>query len=207
MTFRHAYRSVAVAFADLVSRVPEERWDEPALGGWSLRDVVGHVVTELREVPAVLAAPAGEVAVPSPEAYWALARIAPADLVAQVHARSAEAAGEAGRSLGADPARAVGELIGRATQAVAAAGDDDVVTTAVGGMRVCDWLPTRTFELVVHGQDVAAAAGQEFTPGTDAMAEAVSQAVMVAVAVGDGPAVLRALTGRAALPDGYSIIG
>jgi hypothetical protein len=54
---------------------------------------------------------------------------------------------------------------------------------------------------------VAEAAGVEFSPGLEAMAEAVTQATFVAVAVGDGPLLLRALTGRAALPDKYSIIG
>jgi uncharacterized protein (TIGR03083 family) len=207
MNFRHAYRAVAVSFADLVSRVPVERWHAPALGDWSLRDLAGHVATELRDVPEVLAKPADAVEIPSAEAYWAFSRIVPVDVVAKAHAESGRTAREAGKALGDDPAGAVMELVGRATQAVASAKDDEVVTTAAGGMRVRDWLPTRTFELVVHGQDLAEAAEQEFVPGADALAEAVSQATLVAVAVGDGPLLLKALTGRAALTEKYSIIG
>jgi uncharacterized protein (TIGR03083 family) len=206
MNFRHAYRAAAVSFADLLTRVPADRWQVPALGEWTLLDLVGHVATELREVPEVLAVPADVVEIPSTEAYWAFARVTPVDVVAKLHAESGRAAREAGQALGDDPSAAVNELIGRATQALASAGDDDVVATAAGGMRVRDWLPTRTFELVVHGQDVADAAGQEFAPGLDAMAEAVTQATFVAVAVGDGPLLLRALTGRSALPARYSVI-
>jgi hypothetical protein len=206
MNFRHAYRAAAVSFADLISRVPVDRWHVPALGEWSLLDLVGHVASELREVPEILATKADVVEVPSTEAYWAFARVTPVDVVAKVHAESGRAAREAGKALGGDPAGSVNELIGRATHALAAAGDDDVVRTPAGGMHVRDWLPTRTFELVVHGQDVADAAGQEFAPGLDAMAEAVTQATFVAVAVGDGPLLMRALTGRAALPERYSVI-
>ena len=36
---------------------------------------------------------------------------------------------------------------------------DLVVHTIVGGMRVAAYLPTRTFELCVHGLDIAAATG------------------------------------------------
>jgi len=238
MTFRRTYRAAAVAFADLVSRLPEA--DRPGLGEWSLRELVGHTVSSaLRQVPAVLATPAELVAVESPEGYWALARSAPAGLVAAAREAStadarataaelaapasaapepaatsaapASAAGEpadTGHPAGApaDPVAAVNELVGRATAALAAVGDDDVVTTPIGGMRVRDWLPTRTFELVVHGMDVAEAAGVPFDAPEAAVAEATVLAARVAAAVGDGPLVLRALTGRTPLPDGFTVV-
>jgi hypothetical protein len=73
-------------------------------------------------------------------------------------------------------------------------------------MRVRDWLPTRTFELVVHGLDVSAATGLPFDPPEPVLAEAVTLAARVAVAVGDGPAVLRALTGRGSLPESFTVV-
>ena len=234
MTFRRTYRAAAVAFADLVSRLPDA--DRPGLGEWSLRELVGHTVSSaLRQVPAVLTAPAELVAVESPEGYWALARSAPTDQIAAARKASTAdarataadlaaanpAAGEAARTdpaaaepAAAEPAAAepadqvvmVSELVGRATAALAAVGDDDVVATPVGGMRVRDWLPTRTFELVVHGMDVAEAAGVRYDAPEAAVAEATILAARVAAAVGDGPLVLRALTGRTPLPDGYSVL-
>ena len=71
-----------------------------------------------------------------------------------------------------------------------------MVATPIGGMRVRDWLPTRTFELVVHGTDVAAAAGVGYHLAPAVLAEAAALAARTAVAIGDGEMVLRALTGR-----------
>ncbi len=82
-----------------------------------------------------------------------------------------------------------------ADQLVAAA-DDPVITTAAGGMRLTDYLPTRTFELVVHGLDIAAAVSTPWSPPDDALAEAVALAGRIAVLRGDGTRLLRLVTGR-----------
>ncbi|MET3423477.1 uncharacterized protein (TIGR03083 family) [Actinoplanes tereljensis] len=207
MDFRRTYRSAAVAYVDLVSRVPAGRWDEPALGDWTLRELVGHTVSSaLRQVPGVLGTPAEVVAVASAEDYWALARSVPAETYAAAVAASGDDARATGLMLGDDLLDAVREMAGRATQAVASAGDDDVVTTAAGGMLVRQWLPTRTFELVVHGMDLAGAIGVPHGMGPEALAEATSQAARVAVAVGDGETVLRALTGRGELTAKFSVL-
>ena len=207
MDFRRTFRSAAVVFVDLVSRVPVDRWYAPGIGEWSLRELVGHTASSaLRQVPDVLAAPAGRISVDSAAGYWAFARSAPADLYAAAVAASTDIARQTAAMLGDDPAHVLRELAGRATQALAGVGDDDVVATPVGGMRVRDWLPTRTFELVVHGMDVAAAAGLPIEFAPDAVGEATLQATRVATALGDGQAVLRALTGRGALPEKFSIV-
>lgn len=205
MDFRRTFRSAAVAYVNLVSRAG--RWDGPGLGDWTLRDLVGHTVSSaLRQVPAVLASPAAEVAVCSAEGYWAFARGVPADVYRAAVAASSADARQTGLLLGDDPGEVVRELAGRATQALAAAGDDDVVATPVGGMRVGDWLPTRTFELVVHGMDTAAALGVPHGLSPEAVAEATGLAARIAVALGEGDLLLRALTGRAALPPDFSVV-
>lgn len=193
MDYRRAFRSAAVSFADLIARVPADRWDSPGLGDWTLRDLAGHAADSgLRQVPGVLGNPDDEVERTSAEDYWLFARtVAPA---------------EAGPALGDDPAAAVGDLVGLATQALGKVEDDDVVATPAGGMRVRDWLPTRTFELVVHGLDVAAAAGIEMFLGPEVFAEVAVQAARLAAATGDGAVVVRALTGRAGLPPGFSVV-
>jgi hypothetical protein len=80
------------------------------------------------------------------------------------------------------------------------------VSTPVGGMRVRDWLRTRTFELVVHGLDTADAAGVSFAVVPEALAEAATLAARVAVVTGDGEALLRALTGRGGLPPKFTVV-
>lgn len=207
MDYRRAFRSAAVAYADLVSRVPEDRWAAPGLGDWTVRELVGHTASSaLRQVPEVLRTPGDEVVVRYAEGFWAFARQVPPEVYAAFTAASSEDARATGLALGDDPAGAVREMAGRATQALAAVGDDDVVSTPVGGMPVRAWVPTRTFELVVHGLDLAAAVGVPHQMSPEAVAEATSMAAHVAIAVGDGEPLLRALTGRGELPPKFSVV-
>ena len=74
--------------------------------------------------------------------------------------------------------------------------------TALEGLR--DYLPTRIFELVVHGLDIAAVVPVPWTPPPAALAEAVAVATEVAVRRGEGTILLRLITGRE--PGGISIV-
>jgi uncharacterized protein (TIGR03083 family) len=207
MDYRRTFRAAAVSFADLVSRLPADRWDSPGLGDWTLRELVGHTVSSaLRQVPDVLAGTGEAVTVDSPQGYWAYGRSISPEIRAAAIAASSDDAREAGAWLGDEAATRVSELTGLATAALAAVRDDDVITTPAGCMLVRDWMPTRTFELVVHGTDIAEAAGVSFDVAPEAVAEAVTQAAQIAAAIGDGIPVLRALTGRASLPDGFSVV-
>jgi len=205
MDYRRAFRSAAVSFADLVARVPADRWDDPGLGDWTLRQLAGHATgSGLRQVPAVLATPAEEITRASSEDYWLLARVVPPAVLAAARLASDEDA--RAHALPDDPGALVGDLVGLATQALGRAEDDDIVETPAGGMRVRDWIPTRTFELVVHGLDIAAAAGVELFLTPEIYGEAAAQAARAAAVGGDGPALLRALTGRAILPPTITIV-
>jgi hypothetical protein len=181
MDYRRAFRSAAVSFADLVARVPTERWNDPGLGGWTLRELIGHAAgSGLGQVPGVLATRTEEIARASSEDYWIVARLETPETAAT----------------GEDPAA----LAGLATQALGRVEDDDLVETPAGGMRVRDWIPTRTFELVVHGLDIAAAARIEMHLDPEVFAQAAAQAARAVAMAGQGPELLRALTGRAPLP-------
>ncbi|MEV6342614.1 maleylpyruvate isomerase N-terminal domain-containing protein [Actinoplanes sp. NPDC051851] len=207
MDFRRTFRSAAIAYAGLAASIPPDRLDVPGLGDWSLRDLIGHTVSSaLRQVPAVLATPAPQVEIDSPEGYFAYARSAPPALVAAAVAASTEDARRTGASLGTAPADMVSELVGRATQALANVNDDDPVVTSAGGMRVRDWIPTRTFELVVHGLDAAAAASLPLDLAPDALTESLTLAARVAALTGQGSTVLRTLTGRGPLPATFSVL-
>lgn len=76
---------------------------------------------------------------------------------------------------------------------------DRVVTTIVGGIRLNSYLPTRTFELVVHGLDITTAAGLPSSPPDAALRRCRPRGV-----AGDlhraRPGLLLAMTGRAQLP-------
>jgi hypothetical protein len=106
--------------------------------------------------------------------------------------------------LGDDPAGAVRLLLEAATADLARATPDQLVTTYGGGMRLRDYLPTRSFELVVHGLDIAAAVPVRWSPPAAALAEALHLAADVALRHGEGSLVLRLVTGRE--PGGVSVV-
>ena len=85
--------------------------------------------------------------------------------------------------------------------------DDPLVTTVLGGMRLSNYLPTRSFELVVHGLDIARAAELP-EPGypPELVTEVLQVAAAAAVLGGRGTELLLALTGRDTLPTGFSLV-
>jgi hypothetical protein len=191
------YLEAAGSFVDLVASL-RPGLDGPGLGDWDLRALVGHTSRSLVTVSDYLRKPAPSVAVESAADYVAgLASVSSDDGVTT----RGVAAGEL---LGNDPASAVRLLLETVTDDLARAVPDQLVTTYAGGMRLADYLPTRTFELVVHGLDIAAAVPARWTPPPAALAEAVALATEVAVRRGEGTLLLRLVTGRE--PGGLSIV-
>jgi uncharacterized protein (TIGR03083 family) len=196
---QEAYAEAARTFVSLVRAIPADAWDGPGLGEWDLRSLVGHTSRSLITVETYLSKPAEREDVPSPEAYYsAIAQVNPADV--------AERGREAGRALGDDPVVAVEAVVARVLPLLDRE-DDPLITTIAGGMRLSRYLPTRTFELVVHGTDIAAAAGVE-QPGysEQLLTQVAALAAGTAVLRGRGIELIRALTGRAALEENFSVV-
>ena len=195
---RATFLAAAGSFAELVAELPRDLTG-PGLGEWDLRALVGHTARSLVTVSEYLHQPAPRaVEVRSAAAYVAGLAEASADPAVT---RRGVAAGE---MLGDDPAGAVRLLLDAVTDDLRRVDLDRVVTTYAGGMRLCDYLPTRTFELVVHGLDIAAAVPVRCTPPPAAVQAAVTLAAQVAARRGDGTTLLRLLTGRE--PGGLSIV-
>ncbi|SHG86302.1 maleylpyruvate isomerase N-terminal domain-containing protein [Streptoalloteichus hindustanus] len=199
VTRRHAYAEAAHAFVDLVRRVEPDAWARPALGEWTVRDLVGHTSRALATVETAISSPATHAGLADPVAYYLAAS-------AVDHAAVADRGREAGRALCDDPATAVAELCDRVLGAVARTPDEALVATRLGGMRLIDYLPTRTFELTVHTGDIARALA---LPGPDislALHESLRLAAELAFATGRGEPALLALTGRRDLSSGFSVL-
>src|SRR5690348_8717740 len=110
MDYRRTYRSAAVAYADIVARIPAERWDSPGLGDWTLRQLVGHTASSaLRQVADVLGTPAPAVEVATAEGYFAYGRGVPAPVLEAAVAAADEDARATAAELGDDPAALVGQ--------------------------------------------------------------------------------------------------
>lgn len=196
-----AFVSAARAVGRTVDVIPPGAWDGPGLGEWTVRDLVGHTSRALITVIDYLSRPVADDVVASAPAY--LAAIAAGTVEPQT---VAERGRLAGRDLGHDPASRFGQLVDDAIRAAEAADHDLVVHTVFGGMRVAAYLPTRTFELCVHGLDIAAAADVPIELPPAVLEEACALAVSTAVHSGRGADVLMALTGRRELPRPFSVV-
>jgi uncharacterized protein (TIGR03083 family) len=191
------YREAAASFVDLVAGLPADL-PGPGLGEWDLRALVGHTARSLVTVSEYLRKPASAVDVETAADY--VAGLAEAAADPGVTQRGVEA----GALLGDDPAGTVRRLRDAALDDLAGADPDQLVTTYAGGMRLRDYLPTRSFELVVHCLDIAAAVPVRWTPPAAALSEALSIATEVAARRGEGAILLRLLTGRE--PGGLAIV-
>lgn len=168
-----------------------DRWDEPGLGDWDLRALVGHTSRALLTVEEYAARPADDAVVDSAAAYFRAAR--PFAKGPDV----AERGRAAGRALGPDPAAEVAAVSERVVPTVPPLGPDHLLTTIVGGMRLADYLPTRTFELAVHTADIAAAIDAPLDVPAAAAHEALAIVGELAIAGGRAGTLLLAATGRA----------
>jgi len=196
------FGQAARAVAALVDTIPPERWDGPGLGEWDLRALVGHTSRSLLTVEAYLERPADQEDLATAAAYVAAGRRLAADAGGGVAQRGRDA----GEALGPRPAEAFTAIVDRVLPQCERA-DDPVIATIAGGMRLSVYLETRSFELVVHGVDIADALGVAPPAfGSEAWRATLQLAAAVVALSDESPVVVRALTGRAALPPGFSIV-
>jgi uncharacterized protein (TIGR03083 family) len=196
---REAFEVAADWFVRTTAEIGD-RWEQPGLGVWDVRALVGHASRSFVTVESYLAQPAASVEIASTVDYYrATSAIASGPDVAQ-------RGRDAGAALGADPAAAVAELASRVSRLVDSCDGSELLTSIVGGIRLTDYLPTRTFELTVHTADLATALGQP----VDVPVNAARQALRIVgdLALGEGLAgpLLLAATGRPGLPAGFSVL-
>lgn len=208
MTNAAVFESAARAFLELLDRIREReaetpgQWDLPGLGVWSIRGLAGHTSRAILTVDDYLAAAAPEtVGCPDAESYvLELAAEANDDAIA-------ERGTAAGDALGDDPATTLAKALDRTLAALAVQRPDRILSV-VGGRAIplAEYLRTRVFELVVHTLDLSQATGIPHSIPPRAMEEAASLAARVAARGGRGEALLLAVTGRAGLPEAFSVV-
>lgn len=195
------YRSAAAGFAQLIRRIPADRWEGPGLGEWDLRALVGHTARSLVTVLTYLDTPADHVDIAGPQDYYVVA----AQVAAAEGAGVLDRGRRAGAELGEDPAAAVDALVTAVLAKLQGRGDELITVLGGSGMRLFSYLPTRVFELAVHSLDIADATGLDFELADEVAALATTLGAGIAVAMGHGEVLLRALTGRNPLPQPFSV--
>ena len=193
-----AYADAAAWFLETAGEVGD-RWEQPGLGEWDVRALVGHTSRSFVTVETYLAQPPDRVEIDSAAGYYLAAREVAGPSVAHRGI-------EAGRALGDDPVAALHDMADRVLTLVAGCSGEELLTSIVGGMRLADYLPTRTFEIAVHTTDLAAALGCPAEVPASAAAETLAVLGRVAAADGRAADILLALTGRRPLPDPFSLL-
>jgi hypothetical protein len=196
---RRAFADAAQWFVRTAALVGD-RWDRRGLGEWDIRALVGHTSRSLLTVEMYLARPAETVEVASAGDYFRATSAAAADSAVAARGR------DAGSALGSDPAAAVAEIAGRVLPLVDTRDGTELVTTIAGGMRLADYLPTRTFELAVHTADLATALGAPLDVPATAATQALRVVADLAVAGGRAGSLLLLATGRHGVPAGFSVL-
>ena len=186
---RRAYTDAAQFFLRTVTLVGD-RWGDPGLGEWDVRALVGHTSRSFLTVETYLARPAATAEVASPADYYAATRAAAAAPAVAARGR------DAGAALGPAPEAAAAEIAARVLTLVGTCDGTEQVTTIAGGMRLADYLPTRTFELVVHTLDLARALGAPLDVPPLPAAQALALVAELAVTGGQAGPLLLAATGR-----------
>jgi len=196
---RAAFEAAAEWFISTASQVGD-RWEQPGLGEWDVRALVGHASRSFITIETYLAQPPDSIDIESAALYYRAIRPI---LAGPGVADRGRAAGEA---LGDDPVTAVHEIADRVTALVERSTGEELLTSIAGGMRLRDYLPTRTFELVIHTCDLAVALGLPVSPPTVAARDTMQLSLEVALDRGQAGDVLLALTGRRPLPLDFSVV-
>lgn len=198
------YGTAATSFAALVHEIPAGAWDLPGLGEWDIRSLVGHASRSLTTVRSYLQTTADSEDVTTPQEYYV--RVTPSALGIDP-ADVAERGRQAGRDLGDNPAAAVDALVSEVLDELTTVDGDPLIKIIGGlGIRLRTYLPTRVFELAVHGMDIARALDISFQLPDAVLAEALDLAARTAIVTGRGESVLLALTGRSVLPPSFSVV-
>ena len=196
------FLSSAAAFVRLLGEIRDEQWSQPGLGSWSVRSLAGHAARAILTVENYLAQEEpGDVTIATAEAYYSTVYLSFTDDVA-VAARGVEA----GEWLGDDPVAQVSDALARATAAVERQPANRIVSIGGMGIRLNEYLRTRVFELVVHTIDLSRATGLPHSLPESALEDAVTLAAAVSARRGSGETLLLALTGRAPLGEGFSVV-
>lgn len=199
---RADYAEAGRALIAAAAGVAVDGWERPGLGEWTVRDLVGHAGRSFVTVSQYLRTGSGQ-AVEVDHAFDYVRALA---LVAVDPGAVTERGREAGRALGADPVQTLREWCDQALADVEANTDDAPCATLAGVMRLIDFLPSRVFELVVHADDLRRAVGLSVEAPVGARVVALTFAAGLAAESARHAIALRALTGRAALPEGFSVV-
>ena len=199
---RDTYLAAGEFFAGVVDKIDIDGFDAPALGEWYVRDLIGHTYRSFTTVLSYSATPGDKVELERPVDYFLK--------IFQNHADPKQVA-ERGRAAGLeiidDPKMMVRGFAMYVKNKLEELSDDHIMATPAGGIRLIDYLPTRTLELIIHTMDLAIAVGANDEPPENGLEATIQILGQLALYQGHAPGLILATTGRHVLPDGFSVLG
>jgi len=198
---RKTYLEAGEYFASVVDKVDIDGWDELALGEWCARDLAGHTYRAFTTILSYSAAPGDKVEIERPVDYFLKVLEGNVD-----HKMVAERGRAAGLEIIDDPRMMVRGFAMYVKNKLDELSDDHIMGTLVGGMRLIDYLPTRTFELIIHTMDLAKSLGLEAEPPERGMAATLEILSQLALYRGHASDLVIAATGRGGLPAGFTVL-
>lgn len=202
---RDWFEGAATGALEVVSRVTHDDLQRPGLGVWTVRDLIGHTARAFLTIETYLGTPSSPEATQLPGSIEYF-RAALGSVTAGNADEVAERGRAAGRALGDQPVTGLADVAQRVRALVAATPDDAPVATPFGTMTLASYLPTRAFEITVHGLDLAAALE---TPAPQSLTRTAPHALALCTGLAApdlAVQALLALTGRRPLPQGFSLL-
>jgi hypothetical protein len=185
-----AYEQASAYFVYALERAPAQAWVQHGLGAWTVRDLVGHANRAHLLIEEYLLRPVPEE--PMDGEYFRAENI-------EARARDAVAL------LGEDPLTAVRQASQHAVEVVRSTPADAFLGSPVRHQTLAEYLPSRVAELTIHTLDLTSALDMDLPAPPEALVVALEWTVRLAVAKGEGETVLRALSGRGSLHEGFSV--
>ena len=199
---RETYLEAGEFFGRVVDKVDIDGFEAPALGEWLVRDLIGHTYRAFTTVLSYSAKPGDKVELERPVDYFLKALETLAD-----PKQVAERGRAAGLEIIDDPKMMVRGFAMYVKNKLGELSDDHIMATPVGGIRLIDYLPTRTFELIIHTMDLAIALGVNDEPPENGLETTIQILGQLALYQGHAPGLILAATGRHVLPEGFSVLG
>lgn len=174
---KQSYIQAADAFLNLVRLIRPNDWETAALGSWSVRDLVGHTSRALLTVEQFAATQPESITLRDSVDYYLHAF---SGLGTNIHI--AERGVQTGKELGPDPLASITRLHHRVMQLLESLPENHSMDTRVGGIRLSDYLPSRTTELLIHSLDLSSVLAIEFKPPGDALKDVLLLLADLAIA-------------------------
>ena len=198
---RETYLEAGDYFVSIVDSIEIDAFDAPALGEWCVRDLVGHTYRSFTTVLSYSAVPSDKVDFERPVDYFL--RLLSSDVN---HGHIAERGRAAGLEIIEDPKMMVRGFAMYVKNKLEELSDDHIMGTLTGGMRLIDYLPTRTFELIIHTMDLTNALGAESSPPRRGMETTLQMIGQLALNRGYAQDLIFSSTGRDGLARGFTVL-